>query len=349
MQVLVFGAGAIGSMLGHRLGQVGHAVTLVGRTDYVSAVRAQGLVLENSSSTSITHPAAVERLEDLPSDLDVWDLVLLTVKAHDTQLATQTLAGYVDPGVPILLMQNGVGGEELVQAVWPAATLISGVITWPVSVLAPGRVRLRSTRGGASLAPTCQGQNIARWVELFNAAGVRTVICPDYRSQKWSKLLLNMLANAVPAILDMAPGEVFDDPQLFELERLAFLEALAVMHALGLRVVSFPEYPVPMLTWAVSNSPPLLSRPLLRRLVAGGRGEKKPSLQIDLELGRQRSEVTFLNGAVVAHAKPLGLDVPVNRVLSGTLSAIVSGQVPWDEFRKRPHKLVAAVQAARGG
>jgi len=43
MRVLVFGAGAIGSLLGHRLASAGHEVTLVARREYVDVVRAQGL------------------------------------------------------------------------------------------------------------------------------------------------------------------------------------------------------------------------------------------------------------------------------------------------------------------
>ena len=80
---------------------------------------------------------------------------------------------------------------------------------------------------------------------------------------KWTKLLLNIQANAIPAILDMAPDDVYAHPALFVLERAAFREALAVMRALHLRVVSFPNYPVPLLAWAMQHLPTVLLRPLL--------------------------------------------------------------------------------------
>jgi 2-dehydropantoate 2-reductase len=185
-------------------------------------------------------------------------------------------------------------------------------------------------------------------VQLFHSAGVKTVLCPDYRAQKWSKLLLNMLANAVPAILDMPPGAVFSDPRLFAIERAACLEALDVMHALQLRPVGFPDYPVPVLAWAMRHLPePILQR-LLRRLVAGGRGEKKPSLQIDLLSGRRRSEVLYLNGAVVTYAVHLGLAAPVNQVLVDTLLGIAAVTISWHDFRGKPERLVAEVSAAKG-
>jgi 2-dehydropantoate 2-reductase len=272
-------------------------------------------------------------------------LVLLTVKVHDTQEAAQGLAPHVLQDVPLLIVQNGVGGEELAQQILKQVVIISGVLTLSISILAPGRVRLETTRGGLSLAPTREGQDVDTWAELFASAGMKTATYRDYRALKWSKLLLNMQANAIPAILDMTPWEVFAEPALFALERSAFLEALGVMRALHLRPVSFPGYPTSLLVWAMQTLPASLLRPVLRRLFASGRGDKKPSLQIDLARRRQRSEVVYLNGAVVTYAERVGLDVPVNKTLLDTLMAIAAGNVSWDEFRGQPQKLIAAVQA----
>jgi len=365
VRILIFGVGAIGSLLGHRLAHAGHEVTLLGRPGYVRAVQEHGLLLEEPGLAShggaaypeqerspvlsgrTVYPETVERIEDLPADQRRWDLVLLTVKAYDTQGAAQTLAPYMSEGVPLLIVQNGVGGEELAQQALPQTVIVSAVITLSVSVLAPGHIRLETTRGGLNLAPTRGGQDVARWAALFATAGMKTAVHRDYRALKWSKLLLNIQANAIPAILDMSPGAVFSDPSLFALERAAFLEALAVMRALQLRPVRFPGYPVPLLVWAMESLPTVLLRPVLGRLVASGRGDKPPSLQMDLASGRRRSEALYLNGAVVTYAERVGLDVPVNRVLLNTLTGIAAGSVPWDDFRGKPQKLVAAIQAER--
>jgi 2-dehydropantoate 2-reductase len=377
VRILVFGAGATGSLLGHRLADAGHEVTLVGRPGYVRAVQAHGLLLEERDLAPheraahpqrerdpasheraahplrerslalygrVVYPKAVERIADLPVDQRSWDLILLTVKAYDTQEAAQRLAPHLSQDVPLLIVQNGVGGEELAQQTLQRVVIVSGVLTLSVSVLAPGRIRLETTRGGLSLAPMRKGQDVDHWAELFASAGLKTATYRDYRALRWSKLLLNMQANAIPAILDMTPGEVLADPALFALERSAFLEALDVMRALHLRPVSFPGYPTSLLVWAMQTLPAYLLRPVLRPLFASGRGDKKPSLQIDLARGRRRSEVWFLNGAVVTYAERVGLDVPVNKMLLDTLMAIAAGSVSWDEFRGQPHKLVAAVK-----
>jgi 2-dehydropantoate 2-reductase len=354
---LVFGAGAIGSFLGHRLATAGHDVTLMGRGGYVRAVQQRGLILEESGvrsahplaegrSTGVSapgpavHPTSAERLSDLPADQRRWDLVLLTVKVYDTADGARALGPYLAPDTPVLVVQNGVGGDELARAVLPEATLISGALTLSVSVLAPGHICLETSRGGLSLAPTQVGQDVAPWAALFATAGLRTATYTDYHAMKWTKLLLNIQANAIPAILDMAPGDVCAHPALFVLERAAFREALAVMRVLHLGVVSFPNYPVPLLAWAMQHLPTVLLRPVLSRLVASGRGDKKPSLQMDLAGGRRQSEALYLNGAVVSHAARLGLRTPVNQVLLDTLLGITAGRIPWDEFRGQPQRLL---------
>lgn len=378
MRVLVFGAGAIGAFLGHRLASAGHEITLVGRPAFVRAVQDHGLILEQADhslapggrarhesgdghkaldygATSscgvdpdglgrVVVPAAVESISGLAPAQRLWDLVLLTVKAYDTVEAAESLVPCLSHGVPVLIVQNGVGGEELAQQALPESAIISGVLTLSVSVVAPGHVRLETSRGGLNLAPTRADADVQAWAELFTAAGLRTATYRDYRAMKWSKLLLNIQANAIPAILDMPPGDVYAHPDLFRIERAAFLEALAVMRSLGLKVVSFPNYPVPLLAWAMQSLPTPLLRPVLTRLVASGRGEKKPSLQMDLAGGRQRSEALYLNGSVVSHAQHLGLRVPINQALRDTLLGIAEGRIPWEEFRGQPEKLLAVIE-----
>jgi len=290
------------------------------------------------------------------------------VKAYDATEAAVQVEPLARCGVPILVLQNGVGGEEAAAAILSRsnfarpgspdpgpergfgnplgaieATILSAVITLSVEALEPGLVRLATTRGGIGLAPTAPGQSVADLAEVFCEAGFKTSVYRDHRAMKWAKLLLNIIANASPAILDMFPDEVFADSRLFALEQAAFREAVAVMRALGLRPVSLPGYPVPLFAWAVCSLPAWLLRPILRKVIVGGRGGKMPSLHIDLSRGKGKSEVEYLNGAVVRCAQELGLDAPVNRALHAVLMGIVRGEIPWEEYRGQPERLLAGL------
>jgi 2-dehydropantoate 2-reductase len=118
------------------------------------------------------------------------------------------------------------------------------------------------------------------------------------------------------------------------------------MKARGIRVVDLPGTPVRLLAGVVRFLPPALSRPLLAKAVGGGRGDKMPSFHIDLHSGRGKSEVDYLNGAVVRAGESAGVATPVNRLLTETLLALTRGERPIDAFRGRPETLLGAL---RGG
>jgi 2-dehydropantoate 2-reductase len=341
VRVLIVGAGAVGSLVGHRLARAGNEVTLVGRQPYVAAVRARGLGLEDGGR--VTWAMEVRAVTNVPGVADgPFDLVVLTVKAYDTAEAAAQVEPLARRRIPILVLQNGVGGEETVAEVLGEATILSAVITLSVEVLEPGLLHLATTRGGIGLAPTASDQSVAELAEVFRKAGFRASVYRDHQAMKWSKLLLNIMANASPAVLDMFPDEVFADCRLFAMEQAAFREAVTVMRALGLQPVSLPGYPVPLFTWALYSLPAWLLRPIFQRVIVPGRGGKMPSLHMDLSRGKGKSEVEYLNGAVVRYAQGLGLEAPVNRVLHSVLMGIVRGEISWEEYRGQPERLLRA-------
>ena len=121
-------------------------------------------------------------------------------------------------------------------------------------------------------------------------------------------------------------------------------EALAVMDAKKIPVVPLPRMPTMALAFALRYLPPRWYQPIFRRAIASGRGEKMPSLHMDLSAGKRRSEVSYLNGAVAHHAAEVGLAAPINRALTETLEGIVEGKVAWEEYRRRPERLVEEVR-----
>ncbi len=203
----------------------------------------------------------------------------------------------------------------------------------------PGRRSL--LRAGAS-----PGVLVVEAATLLRDAGFRTEIFTDHRRLKWTKLLLNLPANAQCAILDWTPAQVMADPVAARLEALAWQEALAVMAAMGIRPVTLAGYPVGLLAPVARRVWPWLLAAVLRRLAAGGRGSKMPSLHMALAAGK-RSEVNWLNGAVARYGAQLGVATPVNRVLAETLTALTEKREEWDAWRGQPARLAAAVRAQR--
>jgi 2-dehydropantoate 2-reductase len=174
----------------------------------------------------------------------------------------------------------------------------------------------------------------------MDAAGLNARLFTSAADMKWSKMLTNLVANATSAILDMSPAKIFAHPGLYRLEIGQLRECLRVMAAEGIKVVDLPGTPVRLLAFAVRYLPLSVSRPLLGRAVGGGRGEKMPSFHIDLYSGRGRSEVDFLNGAVVQAGERAGVPTPVNALLYGRLRALTKEEIPLAQYRGQPEKLL---------
>ena len=100
---------------------------------------------------------------------------------------------------------------------------------------------------------------------------------------------------------DLRVADLFADPRLYAVEVEVLRECLRVMRALRLRPVDLPGTPVRALALAAERLPRFVAQPALTKALGSGRGDKMPSFHIDLHSGRGRSEVEYLNGAVVRH------------------------------------------------
>jgi 2-dehydropantoate 2-reductase len=318
-------------------------VTLIARAPWVEAVQSRGLGLEENGQ--IRFETNLETVTDVSAvEGAAFDLVACTTKAYDAAEAMRQVTSLVADGTSLLLVQNGVGGEQIATKVLPQAQCTTAACTLVVEVLSPGLIRLPTSKGGIGLATVSTGVLLDELAVTLRQAGFeRVAVYADYRAMKWSKLLLNMVGNALPTILDMPPAELYAQRLLFDLERAAFREALAVMQGHGLQPVPLPGYPLPLFAWGMVRLPGAVLHPVCRRLLVGGRGGKKPSLYLDLLKGKAKSEVDFLNGAIVEHAHHLGLQAPVNCALHHTLSAIVSGEASWTAFQRQPQKFLTQV------
>jgi 2-dehydropantoate 2-reductase len=119
-------------------------------------------------------------------------------------------------------------------------------------------------------------------------------------------------------------------------------ETLSVMRANRTHVVDLPGVPVRALALG-TRLPEVFSRPLMLKAVGGGRGGKMPSFHIDLYSGRRRSEVDWLNGAVVRYGEKAGVPVPVNKMLTETLQLLTEGKTPLETYARQPEKLLALI------
>ena len=319
MNVYVVGAGAVGRYLGELLRASGNEVTFA--------------------------PRALEAVTPVATDL-----ALVTVKAYDTPGAIATLQRALDgaPGAIIVTPQNGVGNEELLATAFGADRVVACALTVPVEARRDG-TPVAANGGGIAFAPVGSSSAHNWLLATFEAAGLPAIAAADYRSLKWSKLALNVVANASCAVLNVLPERLVHMGDAFDLEIKAIREVRAVMKAAGIASVDLPRYPVRALQ-GIATLPAPVARGLLANRIAGARGRKPPSLLLDLRAMKNQTEVDVLNGAVARAARSTGVKAPVNTVLARIVSDIAQMPQLWAKYREHPGALAAEVQAeiARG-
>lgn len=350
MRVLVVGAGAIGAFVGGRLRVGGHEVALIGRRGFVEEARRTGIHIEEGANRVVARDvAAFEQIVEACPAFAPVDLIIVAVKSYDTAAVADELRACPElGGVPVLTLQNGVGNEELLGQRLGAERVVAGVITSSVTMEGPARLKVARS-GLIGVAPVRSERACETALKILSDAGIPVVQYAEYRGLKWSKLLMNLTANASSAILGWEPARIFAHPEIGRLEVSAWKEALAVMRALGVRPVTVGSYRWPLYAVLMRLLPEGWIRVGALRMASRGRGEKMPSLHLDLHRGRARSEVGWLNRAVVRYGEQRSVPVPVNRALTEVLMALVERRLPLERALDRPDRLMAAVEEARAG
>jgi 2-dehydropantoate 2-reductase len=337
VRYLVYGTGAVGGLIGGRLALSGQPVTFLARPRIAEVMRAGGLDLGfEGAPARLSNPRVITDLAEVRGE--ALDAILLAVKAYDCRAAAAALAGMASMA-PVVCLLNGIGNEATLAAALGAGRVIAATLTTAVTMPEPGRIRVERERGldlavGHTLVPAL--------VEELQRADFFLRLHADADRMKWSKVLTNIVTNATSAITGWLPGDVLANRGLCRLEIEGLREVVRVMGAMGFGPEDLARVPIRGLAIAFSLPLPV-SQPILRRGISRGRGAKLPSFHYDI--GRGRSEVGWLNGAVVREATARGLAAPANAVLTEVMLGLVEGRLPREEFTGRAEPLLARARA----
>jgi 2-dehydropantoate 2-reductase len=285
VRVVVFGAGAIGSLFGARLAQAGHNVLLVARPDHARAIRSSGLLVEG------VRPATVQ-LEAKEMWPTTWgaDAVLVGLKTYDLVAGGREIAAAAPHPRPLLAPQNGLGVESalakgLVPGGWKAveSVLVRSVHSVPATLVGPGHIRQAGE--GEVLLPIELPRAPAAldtWSALLESTGFRVRRVPDFERQVWKKAILNAAINPITADHNILNGQLLRDPwrgQALQLLR----DAGSVAAAEGF---SFTEEELETALWQVVRATAVNRSSMLQDIDRGRPTEIDAISGRILELGR---------------------------------------------------------------
>ncbi|CAN5736623.1 2-dehydropantoate 2-reductase N-terminal domain-containing protein [soil metagenome] len=304
MRFVVFGAGAVGGVVGGRLFHHGHDVVLVARGDHLDAIKTDGLLLQDPEGEVRPQvPAGGGAAEIEWRDNEVC---LLAVKSQDTHAVLDDLVAHASPTLRIGCLQNGVDNERQVLRRFPHVYGICVML--PSAHLEPGLVQASSApvTGALNIGryPSGVDETVAQIAAAFESSTLLSVTDEEIMAQKYAKLVMN-LGNAVEALT--GPLQSGD-----ELIRRARQEASDVFDAAGITV-------------APRGHDAAQREQITMRPIGGERRGGGSTWQSLARGGRVESD--YLNGEIVLLGRLHGVDAPVNELLARVATEAAGGGV----------------------
>lgn len=293
LRLVVYGAGAVGGVVGGRLFEHGHDVVLIARGAHHDAIREAGLRIESPDGEVTVPVPVVDHPAKLTFGVDV--VVLLAMKSQHTEAALDDLARVAPPETPVVCLQNGVENERRALRVFPH---VSGIcVMCPTVYLEAGVVQAWSTPATGALDigryPSGVADSDRAVAAALAGSTFRSEARPDIMRWKYGKLLMN-LGNAVEAAFGReGQGDLF---------RRVRAEGDAVLAAAGIDVPSAEED-------RAQRAGVVQIGEIEGRSRGGG------SSWQSLRRGTGSIEADDLNGEIVLLGRQLGVPTPLNEAL----------------------------------
>jgi len=180
---------------------------------------------------------------------------------------------------------------------FPIERIIPGVTSRGAYVIGPGVV---NNSGHAEtilgVVHPAQKRDSQRLAQIFSQAGVPVKFDEELDSLVWGKLIMNLAINPVGALTGMRNAEAISYDATLRVQELAMKEGMAVGKAKGIQF----RYSDPVKK--------------LKEIVSGAPRNRCSMLQ-DIDRGK-RTEIDYINGAVVELGRELNIPTPVNEALT---------------------------------
>lgn len=287
MNIIVLGAGAIGSLYGAKLSKL-NDVLLVGNKQHAESINKNGLKITGLENKKYRLKAAA-RADKIENNT----LIILATKVSDSEKAITGIRHLLKKDTIILCLQNGLYSENIVKKILKKKCLVLRAVTnFGAAFLKPGAVKYNS-RSYTAIGKSPNSRPIA---ENFSQCGLNCYVSENIKYDMWKKLVLNCVLNPLSAILKIENNGVADE-RLNQVKHLIADECLKVAKKDG---VSFNFSFVSSINDALKGSVNI------------------SSMQQDLLKGK-KTEIDYLNAAVVELGKRYGIKCPVN----GALASII--------------------------
>jgi len=292
-RILILGAGAVGLPLAAKLSRVADVVAVT-REPYSRAISTQGLLISGAwGSETVKFPCVSELTENRD-----FDYILITSKSQDTEGICRLYKRFIGTS-EVVSLQNGIGNEETISRY--TDRVIGGVVMTGFVRSGNREVHVTANAGPMQLGRFPEGLDakVKCLADIMTRAGIPVETSDHIKGKLWSKNLINCSLNPLSAITGVTYGKL-KEPDSWHIIDQIVREIFAVIRAEGIT-----------LQW---GDPDAYLGYLNGALIPVMAGHSSSMLQ-DILHGH-KTEIDYLNGAVVTAGKRLCIATPYNACIS---------------------------------
>lgn len=305
MKMLIMGAGAIGSVFGGFLSN-SQDVTLIGREAHISAIRKKGLRISGIWGEHLFKGLKAFTSADECKEFSPYDLVLITTKSYDTEYAIMQILPLIGEDSIVVSVQNGIGNEEIIAKIVGKERTMGGMAIFGAMLIKPGHIKV-TVYASECLFGTLSGdmERSKTVADIITKAGIPSLPTDDIIREKWMKVFYNIALNPLSAILKVRYGVLGIYDETKAMMRSMLQEAFKVAEAEGIRLkFKCEEYFDHLME---KQLPPT--------------AEHLSSMLQDLEK-HKKTEVDYMNGAIVRLGKFHKIKTPVNETIVNIIKTL---------------------------
>ncbi|MCP4380272.1 MAG: 2-dehydropantoate 2-reductase [Hyphomicrobiales bacterium] len=254
MKICVFGAGAIGGLMGVKLASAGADVSLVARGPHLAAMKEKGLTLIEADTRTTVEVLA----SDDPAELGIQDYVIVTLKAHSVPPVVDRMQPLIGDHTTIVSGVNGVPWwyfhklpgpyeDKRLASVDPGDAQwngfgpdrVLGCVVYPAAeVVEPGVINhIEGNRFSLGEPDGSKSDRALKLSQALSDAGLRAPVRPRIRDEIWLKLWGNLSFNPISVLTVTTLDVLCTDPGTRAVARRMMVEAQEIAESLG---VKFP-------------------------------------------------------------------------------------------------------------
>jgi 2-dehydropantoate 2-reductase len=319
LRIGFIGAGSIGSLFGGYIANIESdkfeiEMIFFCDLDHAKMINGEGLEINKDQEfwkiSTIQAYENEKRVEEcIKSDSTFgFDYIFLTTKTYDIEKAIMQYQKLIEVSKWLVILQNGIGNEDVVSKVVSKSKIIRVVTTNGAFLKEPGKV-IHTGDGITKIGfPFPEYLNsseekrensdgdLSLLLDLLRLAGFETLLSDDVIKETWEKVFVNIGINAFGALTRLKNGDLLKFEGLKQLMSEAINEAIQVAK---LKDINLSERDFLELTYDVCRKTAVNRNSMLQDVLNGN-----------------LTEIDFINGRVLTYAAELGIKVPINEAIT---------------------------------